>query len=184
MRIQTEYMSFKNGWMISSSNDFLVHQQRSQRWCCVSQTAHLRSEVLQDLLPVLPVLSLVLPGFLAVLPVVYRLVAGMPRYSQVHLKATASVHSTLGFDHPRILVHQLQDTPWHSQRLPEAPRGSERQKYILLMVQSVFALIHQKIGSQGRQATTSSFARGRLRGATDPKSACGLFGGATDCWWA
>jgi len=122
MRIQTEYMSFKIGWMTSSSNDFLVHQQRSQRRCCVSQTAHLRSEVLQGLLPVLPVLSSVLPGFLAVLPVVYRLVAGMPRCSQVHLKATASVHSTLGFDHPQILVHQLQDTPWHSQRLPEAPR--------------------------------------------------------------
>jgi hypothetical protein len=40
-----------------------------------------------------------------------RLVAGAPRCSQVHLKATASVQSTLGFDHPGILVRQLPNTP-------------------------------------------------------------------------
>ena len=43
------------------------------------------------------------------------------RSSQVHLKATASVQSTLGFDHPGILVRQLPNTPWGSQTLPEAP---------------------------------------------------------------
>jgi len=43
------------------------------------------------------------------------LVAGAPRRSQVHLKGTASVQSTLGFDHPVILVRQLSDTPSGSQ---------------------------------------------------------------------
>jgi hypothetical protein len=50
-----------------------------------------------------------------------RLVIGAPRCSQVHLKASASVQSTLGFDHPGILVRQLSDTPRDSQRLPETP---------------------------------------------------------------
>jgi len=33
MRIQTEYMSFKNHWTISSSNDFQVHLQHTPRRC-------------------------------------------------------------------------------------------------------------------------------------------------------
>jgi len=33
MRIQTEYMCFKNCWMISSRYDFQAHQQCSQRRC-------------------------------------------------------------------------------------------------------------------------------------------------------
>jgi hypothetical protein len=40
-----------------------------------------------------------------------RLVVGAPRCSQVQLKASVSVQSTLGFDHPGILVRQLSHTP-------------------------------------------------------------------------
>jgi hypothetical protein len=54
MRIQTEYMSFKNGWRISSSYDFQAHQQHSHRKWCFSQTALLWFEVLLDLSQVLP----------------------------------------------------------------------------------------------------------------------------------
>jgi hypothetical protein len=38
MRIQPEYMSFKNLCTTSSSYEFQAHQQRSQR-CCFSQNA-------------------------------------------------------------------------------------------------------------------------------------------------
>jgi len=54
MRIQTEYLSFNNSRMISSSYDFQAHQQHSQRRCCFSQNALLWFEVLPDLLPVHP----------------------------------------------------------------------------------------------------------------------------------
>jgi hypothetical protein len=48
MRIQPEYMSFKNRCTISSSYEFQAHQQRSQRRCCFSQNALLWFEVLPD----------------------------------------------------------------------------------------------------------------------------------------
>jgi len=74
---------------------------------------------------VLPALSSALPGAPRLVVGAPSLVAGTPRCSQVHLKATASVQSTLGFDHPRILVRQLSDTPRGPQRPPEAPSGSQ-----------------------------------------------------------
>jgi len=116
MRIQTEYMRFKNCWMISSSYDLQAYQWSSQMRCCFSHTA------LQWFV-VLPGLSLALPGAPRLVVSSNRLVAGVPRCSQVHLKATALVQSTLGFDHPRILVRQLSDTP----------RGSLSHNFILLM---------------------------------------------------
>ena len=51
---------------------------------------------------------------------------------QVHLKATASIQSTLGFDQPGILVRQLSDTP----------RGSQRHHYILLITEVGPFLVH------------------------------------------
>jgi len=54
MRIQPEYMSFKNHWTISSSYEFQAHQQRSQRRLIFSQTAPLWFEVLPDMSPELP----------------------------------------------------------------------------------------------------------------------------------
>jgi len=59
MRIQSEYMSFKNRWMISSSYDFQAHLQHSQR--CFSQTAPLLFKVLPDLYQALGGLSYALP---------------------------------------------------------------------------------------------------------------------------
>jgi hypothetical protein len=48
MRIQPEYMIFKNRCTISCSYEFQTHQQRSQRRCCFSQNALLWFEVLPD----------------------------------------------------------------------------------------------------------------------------------------
>jgi len=62
MRIQTEYMSFKNRGMISSSYHSQMHQQCSHRRCCFSQTALLWFEVLSGLSSALPVLSPALRG--------------------------------------------------------------------------------------------------------------------------
>jgi len=106
MRIQIEYMSFKNRWTISSSYDFQAHLQRSQRRCCFSLSALQWFEVLPGLLPALP-------GLLSALP-------GAPRCTW---RPLLSVQSTLGFNHPGILVRQLSDTP----------RGSQWHNYILLM---------------------------------------------------
>jgi len=61
MRIQTECMSYKDRWTISSSYDFQAHQPCSQ-WCCCSQTALLSFEVLSDLSLALSDLSQALPG--------------------------------------------------------------------------------------------------------------------------
>jgi len=60
MRIQPEYMSFKNRWMINNSYDFQAHKQYSQRRC-FSQTALLWFEVLRCLASALLGLSLALP---------------------------------------------------------------------------------------------------------------------------
>jgi len=94
MRIQTEYMSFENRWTISSSYDFQAHQQHSHRRCRFSQTALLWFEVLPDLLPGLPGLSLVLPRFLLAHPGLLpafpgaprctKVLSGAPRYSQTY----------------------------------------------------------------------------------------------------
>jgi hypothetical protein len=48
MRIQSEYISFKNRCTIGSSYEFQAHQQGSQRRCCFSQNALLWFEVLSD----------------------------------------------------------------------------------------------------------------------------------------
>jgi len=118
MRIQTEYMSFKHHWTISSSYDCQAHLQCSQRRCCFSHTALQWFEVLPGLSPALPGLSSALPGAPRLVVGIPSLVAGAPRCSQVHLKATALVQSTLGFDHPGIPVRQLSDTAigsqWHN----------------------------------------------------------------------
>jgi len=91
-----------------------------------SQACGPRSQASRRRYQVLPGMSPALPGALRLVVGAPRLVAGAPRYSQVHLKATASVQLTVGFDHPGILVRQLSDTP----------RGSQWPKYILLMNES------------------------------------------------
>jgi len=75
MRIQREYMRFQNHWKISSSYDFQVHQQRSQRTWCFTLTDLQWFKVLPDLLSVFPDLPSALPGAPTVL-------SGAPRCSQ------------------------------------------------------------------------------------------------------
>jgi hypothetical protein len=65
--------------------------------------------------PALAGLLSALPGGPSLVVSTPSLVADAPRCSQVHLRATAWVQSTQGFDHPGILVRQLSDTPRGSQ---------------------------------------------------------------------
>jgi len=116
MRIQTEYMSFKICWMISSCYDFQEHQQRSQRRCCFSQTALLWFEVLPDLSPALPGLLLALPG-------TPRLVVGAPSHSECWQDCPPKVWYSPEIDASKFTLHILSDTPGDFQW----------QKYILLM---------------------------------------------------
>jgi len=69
----------------------------------LSQTALLRFEVLRG--------SLAPSGAPRLILGTLRHVASAPMCSQVHLKATSSVQSTLGFDQPGILVLELPNTP-------------------------------------------------------------------------
>jgi len=120
MRIQTEYLSFKTRWMISSSYDFQAHQQCSQRRCHFSQT------VLQWF-EVLPSWSLALPGaprFVVGAPrhvicaprllvSAPRLVAGAPRCSQVHPKFSPALRGVLKLITitPIVLLYKSSDIP-------------------------------------------------------------------------
>jgi hypothetical protein len=129
MRIQSEYMSITNRWMISSSYDCQAQHQWPQRRC-VSQSAQPWFDVLPGLSSALPGFWSALLGLSPTLPGAPRLVvsapwhvASAPRCSEMQLKATASVQYTPGFGHPGILVRQLSDTP----------SGSQWPKYILLM---------------------------------------------------
>jgi len=117
MRMETEHMSFKIHWMISSSYDFQAHQQCAQRRWWFSHTAQKWFDVLQGMSSALPGAPLVITK-----PPMSTSISCW--CSQVHLKATAPVPYTLGFDHAGILVWQLSDTC----------RGSRRQKFILLML--------------------------------------------------
>jgi len=79
MRMQTEYMSFRNCWMISSINDLHVHHQNSTTRSCFSQTALWWFEVLPGLLPMLPGWSSALTDLSPALQVPPRLVITVPR---------------------------------------------------------------------------------------------------------
>jgi len=79
-------MSFKNSWTISSSYDFQVHQQVSQRKYCFSQTAVLWFEALPDLPPALQDMPRALWVMSPAVAGAPRLVVGTPRSSQVHSK--------------------------------------------------------------------------------------------------
>jgi len=99
MRIQTEYISFKNHWIISSSYDFQAYHQHSKRRCCFSQTAILWFEVLPGFSPTLPRLLSVLPGSLqvpsglsSILPHVHKLFTITP---MVLLYQSAEIPVTL-----------------------------------------------------------------------------------------
>jgi len=137
MRLQTEYMSFKNHWMISSSYDFQAHLKRSQRRY-FSQTALLRLEVLPELSPALqelslalPCLSPALPGLSLAFPGAPRLVvsapwfvAGAPSSSEGRQECPPRVGYSPEIDASMFTLHILPDTPG----------GFQWLKYILLML--------------------------------------------------
>ena len=116
MRIQTEYMSFKTCWTISSSYDFQAHLQHSQRRWCFSQTAIQWFEVLPGMSPALPGLSPALPG-------APRLVVGASSYSESQQECPPRVWYSPEIDASRFTLHILSDTPG----------GLQWLKYILLM---------------------------------------------------
>jgi len=118
--------------MICSSYDFQVHQQRSQRRCCFSQTALLRLEVLPELLLALPDLMPAHRGLTpahpgAPRPVVGapRLIAGATRCSQVHRKfslALRSVPNPITIT-PMVLLQQSSEIPFTLKAGPNALLG-------------------------------------------------------------
>jgi len=94
-----------------------------ERWC-FSHTTLQRFEVLPDLLLPLMDWSFALPGAPLIVTWSWRFLPSTLRCTQVHLTANLLVQATLGFEHPGILVWQL----------PNTPRGSLWQRYILLIL--------------------------------------------------
>ena len=130
MRIQTEYMSFKNGWTISSSNDFQAHLQRSQ--------------MLPGLSSALPGLSPALLGAPRLNVGVPRLVTRAPRCSQTYQNHSHRTHVPVIRDHSDFLGQpECPPMVWHSPEidtskftfhiLSDTPGGYQWLKYILLM---------------------------------------------------
>jgi hypothetical protein len=116
MRIQTEYMRFKNRWTISSSYDLRTHQQRWHTRWCFSQIALVWFEVLPDLSPALPGLLLALPG-------IPRLLIGTPSYSEGQQICPPKVSYSSAINASQFTLHILSDTPG----------GFQWLKYIFLM---------------------------------------------------
>jgi len=138
MRIQTEYMSFKTRWMISSSYDFQVHQQRSQTRCrfpdcftVIRAAPRLVAGALRCTqachrgFQTSPRLSQVLPGAPTVLFGAPRcsqshqnlshgtleLVIRDPSYSKGHPECPPSVWYSPEFDAYKFTLHILSGTP-------------------------------------------------------------------------
>ena len=114
MRIQTEYSSY----------DFQAHLQRSQRRCCLSQTALLWFEVLPDMSLALQCLSSALPGAPRLVVGAPRLVAGAPSYSEGRQECPPRVWYSPEIDASKFTLHILSNTPG----------GFQWLKYILLML--------------------------------------------------
>ena len=105
MRIHTEYMSFKNRWMISSSYDFQAHQQHSQRRCHFPTLLYSDSrcsQVLPVLLSALPDLLSALPDLLSALPGLLPALPGAPRCTQSSLRRS------------EMFSNLSQSLPWNS----------------------------------------------------------------------
>jgi len=123
MRIQSEYVTFKNRWTIYSSYNFQAHQQCSQRKCCFSQTALLWFEVLQEM-------SLALPGAPRLAVGAPSLGASTSSYSEGWQKCHPRVWYSPEIDASKFILHILSDTP----------EGFQWLKYILLMLGALHSL--------------------------------------------
>jgi len=153
MKIQTEYIGFKNCWTISSSYDFQLHQHHSQTRG-FPQTALLRFEVLLDMSPALSGLLSVLSDMLPALPGFSPALPGAPWCIQVLSGITMSsqtahnqCHGTAGpgIRDPRYSEGRPKCPPkvWYSPDietskftldiLSDTSGGSQWLKYILLM---------------------------------------------------
>ena len=113
MRIQTEYMSFKNCWTISSSYNFQVHPRRSQRRC-FSQTADLWFNVLPDLS--LPGMTSALADFSSALPDLSLVLPGAPKVLSGALRCSQTYHN-----HSHGTPVPVIRDPSHSEGWPECP---------------------------------------------------------------
>ena len=113
MRIQTEYMSFKNRWTISSSYDSQVHLEHSQRRCHFFQTALQWFDVLPDVSLALPDAPRVVVGAPRLVVGAPRLVAPAPRCSQVHLQFSLALRGVLKLitNTPMVLLYRLSEIP-------------------------------------------------------------------------
>jgi len=157
MRIQTEYISFKNCWRISSSCNFQAHLQRSQR-CRLSQTALQRFNVLLGLSLVLPGISPALPGVSTPLPGVSPALPGVSPAllsAPKHFAGTPRCsHTYYNHSHhtPVLVIRdpsysqgrpECPPTVWHSPEidaskfalhiLSDTPGGSQWLNYVLQM---------------------------------------------------
>jgi len=104
IRIQTEYMSFKNRSTISSCNDFQEHKQHFQKKCYFSQTALLWFEVLQHLSPALS-------GAFWLVVDLSMLATSVPSYSEGQQEWPTTVLYSPEIDTSKFTLHILWDTP-------------------------------------------------------------------------
>jgi len=107
--------------MRSSSYDFQAHLQRSQRRCCFSQTALLWFKMLPDLSPAFPV--------------VLRLVATGPSYSEARQECPPMVWYSPEIDASKFTLHILSNTPG----------GFQCLKYILQIYGICWECLHHQL---------------------------------------
>ena len=111
MRIQTEWMSYKNRWTRSSGHDFQANRQWFQRRYCFSQAALLWVEVLPDMSPAFTSVSLAFPGSSRLVPGAPRLVTGAPCYSEGLQRFPAKVWYSPEIDGSKFTLCILSETP-------------------------------------------------------------------------
>jgi len=148
MRIQTEYMSFKNRWMISSWYHFHAHQQHSQRKYRFSQTALQWFEVL----PGAPKLVLSAPRVIISAPRLVvsasRLVAGAARCSQLHPKFSPALQGV-----PKLITITPMVLLYKSSEIPVNPKAGRNA---LLGSDTLLKLMHLSLHSTFSQTILES----------------------------
>jgi len=131
MRIQTEYISLNNHWMICSSNDFQAHQQRSQ-WTCFSHTALLCIKMLSVTSQTVPAAP--------------RIVVSPLSYSAGRQDCPPRVWYSPEIDASKFTLPILPDTPG----------GFQWLKYILLMELTIQNPTTSLFGDHPRQQWASA----------------------------